>query len=873
MGLQELLTPPMRRMVAVAAAIFLAGLAATFAARTLAVHLIAAETQRRFNADAGETTAAVGERLRAHAEVLVSMQGLYASVGRVSRAQFQRYVDVLDLGRRYPGFQALQVLRAVRPEDLDAFIAEVRSDTSIDPLGQPDFTIRPEGQRPTYNVIELVEPMRGNENSFGFDAGANPLQLDSLRRAAESGRIVATPPVRLVQDMSGGQGFILRAPIYRVGEPVQTVTQRNAALRGFAAAVYRVNDLMRGVLDARSLQEMHIRIVDRGYARPSAEGVMTNEPEDPAAAATLMYDSQEPNLRLVTPVATSPLGVSAERSLVVGERVWLVQFAARPGSSYQADPVVPNLVLGSGSVISLLVALLSVIVMRTRRLSGSLSALDAEQRALVENPLAGILFTDGRRLLRGNRRIAELCGLAPETLAGLDIEALVATPQDAAAFDAALARIKDGGAASLELQMRRADGTAFPVDAYGRPLVAGARLGRGEILWVIQDKTDALLVEAERRDHARELQQANARLTASLRAAEARTQEIALLTELSGILQSCQKREEIFAAVQGYATRLFPDEAGALYVLNEARNLVTIGTRWGALQAGSASFHPDACWALRRGQTFPVSEASRGLVCDHVAAACEVPPARCICQPLIAQNNLLGLLYREPGEGACDASAQQLATMLAEQVSLAIANIELREQLRSQALRDPLTGLHNRRFLEEALTRETARSARSGKPLALALLDLDNFKHINDTRSHEAGDAVLRGMGEILRRTLRKGDIAGRFGGEEFLVLLPETGPEAAKTCMTALLNAVREMRVPWSGGMLEGITASIGLAVLPVHVDRGEALIAAADAALYQAKGQGRDRVAVSDRSAAPLLAPIEQAGRNEGPHRAAAS
>lgn len=870
MALQDLLTPPKRRMIAVAAAIFLAGLAATFAARTLATRLIAAETQRRFTADATETTSAIGERLRAHAEVLVSMQGLYASVGRVNRAQFQRYVDVLDLARRYPGFQALQALRAVRPQDLDAFVEEVRSDTSIDPQGQPDFALRPEGQRPAYYAIELVEPMRGNENAFGFDAGANPLQLDSLRRAAESGRIVATPPVRLVQDTSGGQGFILRAPIYRVGEPIQTVAQRNAALRGFAAAVYRVNDLMRGVLDARSLQETHIRIVDRGYARPSSEGVMTNEPEDPAATATLMYDSQEPNLRLVTPVATSPLGISAERSLVVGERLWLVQFAARAGSSYQADPVVPNLVLGSGTVISLLVALLSGIVMRSRRLSGSLSALDAEQRALVENPLAGILFTDGRKVLRGNRRIAELCGLAPEGLAGLDIDALVAMPRDAAAFDAALAKVKGGGAASVELHLRRAGGAPFLVDAYGRPLIAGARHGRGEILWVIQDKTDALLVEAERRGHARELQNANERLIASLQAAEARTQEIALLTELSGILQSCQKPEEIFAAVQGYATRLFPAEAGALYVLNEARNLVTIGARWGALEAASPSFHPDACWALRRGQTFPVSEASRGLVCDHVAAGCEVPPARCICQPLIAQNNLLGLLYREAGEDGCDASAQQLATMLAEQVSLAIANIELREQLRSQALRDPLTGLHNRRFLEEALTRETARSTRSGKPLALAILDLDNFKHINDTRSHEAGDAVLRGMGEILRRTLRKSDIAGRYGGEEFLVLLPESDLDAARTCMTNLLHAVRAMRVPWSGGMLEGVTASIGLAVLPLHVDRGEALIAAADAALYQAKGQGRDRVAVSDRLAAPLLAPIEDAG---GPRPAAAA
>lgn len=854
MNPRNLLTSPMRRPVIIAIAVFVAGLVTTFMVQSAAERLIAADMQRRFTADAAETTSAIGERLRAHAEVLVSMQGLYASVGSVDRAQFRRYVDVLDLKRRYPGFQGLQALRHVTPGELDRFVAEVRADTSLDPRGQPSFAVHPEGQRPTYNVVEAVEPPQGNESSVGFDAGANPVQLDSLRRAAESGRIVATPPVTLVQDSSGGQGFIMRAPIYRVDEPVQTAAQRRAALRGFAAAVYRVNDLMRGVLDVRSLQRMHIRVVDRGYAKATPDGVITDEPEDPSGTATLMYDSLEPNLRLVTPVATAAHGISAERLLVVGERVWLVQFAARPGSGYEPDQVLSHLVLASGSIISLLAALLALIVMRSRRLSGNLTELDAEQRALVENPLAGILFTDGRKVLRGNRRIAELCGLASEQLPGLDIGALITEPDSTAAFDTALAKIRSSGAAGVELHLRRADGTAFLVDAYGRPLIAGVRNSPSGILWVIQDKTDALLVEEERRGHARELQVANERLTASLHDAEARTEEIELLTELSGILQSCQKAEEVFAAVQSYASRLFPTEAGALYVINETRDLVVRGARWGDLKADAASFHPDECWALRRGQTFPLSEASRGLSCCHVAACCTTPPAGFVCHPLIAQNNLLGLLYRESGKAVIDASAQQLATMLAEQVSLAIANIELREQLRSQALRDPLTGLHNRRFLEDALAREIARSARSGKPLALAILDLDNFKRINDSYSHEAGDAVLRHIGEILRKTTRKSDVVGRFGGEEFLLLLPEAGLDVATKRLGEVLDAVRGMRVSWSGAPLNGITASIGLAVLPLHDSRGDGLIAAADAALYQAKGQGRDRLVVSDRIADPL-------------------
>lgn len=847
MALRNLLPAGTRRNTVVAAIILLAGLATTFAARTLSERMIAADMHHRFDGDAADLTAGISTRLRMHAEILVSMQGLYASIGRVDRAQFRRYIDVLDLGRRYPGFQALQSLRHVTPANLDAFVAEVRGDTSIDPAGQPDFSVRPPGQRAAYDVIEFVEPMRGNEKSLGFDAGANPAQLDSLRRTAETGRIVATPPVNLVQDTTGGLGFILRAPIYRSGEPTQTITQRNAALLGFVASVYRMNDLMRGVLDARTLQDMHIQVVDRGYARATAEGVMTDEPESQAAPATFMYDSQEPNLSVVSPVSTSPLGIDAERSLVVGERVWRVLFTARPGSIYQLDHMVPNLVFASGTVISLLLALLAVLVMRSRRLSGNFSALDAEQRALVDNPLAGILFTEGRRILRGNRRIAELCDTSLDALPDSMIDALLASEADSDAFSAALARIRDSAMATeVELHLRRKDGTTLLIDAYGKPLGSGGRHGPGEVLWVIRDKTDALLVEAERRDHAIALQGANDQLTTSLQAAEVRAREIALLSELSGVLQSCQSRDEIFAAVQTYAGFLFPTEGGAFYVLNDARDCVERGAQWGTLTSDMASFPVDDCWALRRGTTFPISEASQGLICTHAGACASEGGPGFICQPLIAQNNLLGLLYRERMPHA-SAGADQLGTMLAEQVSLAVASLELREQLRSQAIRDPLTDLYNRRYLEDALMREVARSVRDGKPLALAILDVDHFKRINDTHGHAAGDAVLRGLGRLLRETVRETDIVGRLGGEEFLLLLPGLSLEAAEQRASQVLDGVRRLQVMRQGGTVDGITASIGLAVMPLHAFTGDALMAAADEALYRAKGQGRDRIVIA--------------------------
>lgn len=841
----DLFAPPRRRALLLSAVVLAAGLAASLAGQRLAEHFMFANAQARFATDAAAMSTDVSERLRTHSEVLVAMQGLYATVGRIDRAQFQRYVDTLDLMRRHPGFDSLEVLRRVTPDQLDAFLDEVRNDHSLADRNVADYRVRPPGPRPIYYPIEFVEPLRGNEAVLGFDPGSNPEELDSLNRATDTGRIVATPPVKLVQDQSGGLGFILRVPIYRTGQVVQTVEQRQANLRGYAAAVYRMNDLMRGVLDARTLQQMIIRVVDVGYAKLSAEGIPTWEPEDPEAAGALMFDSREPNLRLVTPVASVPIGISAERSLVVGDRLWRLHFAARAGSVYEVDRLTPRLVLAGGSVISLLLALVTFVSLRASRLSGHLSALDAEQRALVENPLAGILFLRGRTVVRGNRRLAALCDLEPESLGGRDVETLLAGPQDVAAFDALLSAVQAGQTSHGGLHLMGAEGAPVPVDAFARPLREG-RTGGGTTLWVLQDKTDALKHEAERLEHEQALRNANARLTGLLGAAEARAGEIALLTELSGVLQSCHSLDEVFRSVSTYAARLFPQEAGALYVLNKARDQVVRGARWGVLKADVAAFAPDDCWGLRRGRLFPESEASRGLVCTHVSGGCGEAAPDYVCQPLFAQNTLLGLLYREtPAVG--DAPVQQLATMLAEQVSLAIANIELREQLRGQALRDPLTGLANRRFLEGALAQEGASSLRSGRPLALALLDLDLFKQINDTHSHEAGDAVLRAMGEVLKEQTRSSDIVGRYGGEEFLVLLPDTGLDGAVAVANHLLEAVRRLTVLWPGGVLDRVTVSIGVAVFPLHVQRVDDLVAAADAALYRAKAEGRDRMVVS--------------------------
>jgi diguanylate cyclase (GGDEF)-like protein len=193
---------------------------------------------------------------------------------------------------------------------------------------------------------------------------------------------------------------------------------------------------------------------------------------------------------------------------------------------------------------------------------------------------------------------------------------------------------------------------------------------------------------------------------------------------------------------------------------------------------------------------------------------------------------------------------RDMARALADQIALAISNIRLRETLHRQSIRDPLTGLFNRRYLEESLQREVARAERTARPLALLMLDVDHFKRFNDSYGHEAGDAVLRALGRLLRQSVREGDIACRFGGEEFVVLLPEATLETAQERAERIRDEARRIRIHREGRYLDPVSVSFGVAIYPDHGVSAETLLAAADAALYRAKSSGRDRVMVSLRA-----------------------
>ncbi len=174
--------------------------------------------------------------------------------------------------------------------------------------------------------------------------------------------------------------------------------------------------------------------------------------------------------------------------------------------------------------------------------------------------------------------------------------------------------------------------------------------------------------------------------------------------------------------------------------------------------------------------------------------------------------------------------------------------------LRRQALRDPLTGLFNRRFFDAGLEQEIMRSRRSGNPVSLLILDIDHFKNYNDEFGHDAGDAVLRAIGQSLQTQVRGSDVACRFGGEEFVILMPNAPLDSAKERGKQILEAIRGLEIPYQGHLLPVVTASLGVAAFPSHARDAEGILEAADNALYMAKRTGRDRMVVSGEAEAAV-------------------
>jgi diguanylate cyclase (GGDEF)-like protein/PAS domain S-box-containing protein len=404
--------------------------------------------------------------------------------------------------------------------------------------------------------------------------------------------------------------------------------------------------------------------------------------------------------------------------------------------------------------------------------------------------------------------------------------------------------LRNLGFVIIQTIQRRKDGSTFPVEM-SMKLV---HLDRNYVVCALRDISERKQMESA-------LEEATAKLRIALAESEEQAREAIKLTELVDILQSCQTAEEAYQIIERTLPATLSSPAGALCMTTPSRNLVEVKATWGDTVVTEKAFAPDDCWALRRGKIHRVNDAASPLRCAHVS---ESLAGGYLCVPLAAQGETLGVLCLEnpsqspnPPLGSPEHQTEALArqaSAVAERISLVLANLRVREVLRNQSIRDPLTGLFNRRFMEESLEREVRRAARNKEGVALLMLDLDHFKLFNDTFGHQAGDVLLRGFGDFLSQGTRGQDVACRYGGEEFLIVLSGASIDAACKRAELLREDLKQLTVRHAGQVLGRVTVSIGVSAFPGHGATVEELVRAADKALYRAKEEGRDRVVVAD-------------------------
>lgn len=367
----------------------------------------------------------------------------------------------------------------------------------------------------------------------------------------------------------------------------------------------------------------------------------------------------------------------------------------------------------------------------------------------------------------------------------------------------------------------------------------------------MQQEVYRLNAELEQRvdQRTQELQDTEDRLRGSLGELQLYTSRVETVNKLVQLLQSCLTLDEAYKQASHVLQNFFPE--GTLLMLNPSRNLLDVTASWGKASGRPGPFSPESCWALRKGRPHVVEPGNFSLLCSHIDPDLA---ASHICVPMVAQGESLGVLTVTdlclPNIAADPRKLQrmqELANSLGEQISLAFANLMLRETLKYQSVRDPLTNLFNRRHMEEALQRELLRSERNGNPVAILMADLDRFKQFNDSFGHEAGDALLRDLGALLAAEIRGGDVACRYGGEEFLLILTDTDLPTACERAEKLQEQVRNLQVRYRGETLRRITMSIGVSGFPRHGANASQIVTAADRALYQAKAAGRDCVVVA--------------------------
>jgi diguanylate cyclase (GGDEF)-like protein/PAS domain S-box-containing protein len=700
----------------------------------------------------------------------------------------------------------------------------------------------------TGTVLLAGAAIRGALHRAGPFAGATPnetlLLLQSFLGIVSVMALVVAAQVR--------QSRSIATELHAVREDLERRVEERTRVLSSAAAERRrsdekFHDLLEAAPDAMVIADPEGRIVqvnartEMMFGAPRTE-LLGGRIDDLLAER---YRGPSGGLRDSGPI-TARLRSMGEGGELFGQR--------RDGSEFPIDISVSPLETEQGTMLT------AAIRDITRRLQSEESV--ARLAAIVASSDDAIVSTDPEGVITSWNAAAErLLGYTVQEVLGRS-SAILAAPGVPGETERAekLKRLKQ---VRYDSRSMRKDGTVVDVGITSFPVRdrSGRTIGYSSIL---RDLTEQRRAEQER--HEKDALQSQVSELSS------RTHEISVLNELGDVLRSAVRPAEAYPVIPRFLRELFPGESGALYEFNEGHQLMETVMSWGDAPPQEDAFLPSECWGLRRGQTHLVDDPQGSMLCQHARAPMR-PGALCI--PLTARGKTLGLLHlmgapdgKAPSaEGAVAGEyRQRLAQTVAQQISSALFDLRLQETLRDQATRDPLTGLFNRRYMEETLHRELYRAARKKTRVGFVLFDLDHFKSYNDRHGHASGDAALREVSAFVQRHSRAEDIVCRYGGEEFLLVLSDCSSADLVRRAEQIRQGVKALRLEHNQRDLGTITLSAGVALFPDHGRTVDELFQVADAALYQAKKDGRDRVTIADALPSVMVPP--RPGERERQH-----
>jgi diguanylate cyclase (GGDEF)-like protein/PAS domain S-box-containing protein len=813
--------------------VFAAGTALSILLGVTAHSEIMRAAQQRFDAGAAELARKVEGRFDDYVAILEGIRARFNGP-RVTRRDFQNYVSGLNLARKYPGFQAVNYAPYVSAPDKSAFEEAVRHDLDLEPAIATRFAIDPPGDRPGYYPLTFVEPLKGHERLLGKDLGAMPNRGDALEQSRDSGGLASSGRRIRIAGRPDDVGLAMRLPVYRPDMPRNTVEQRRAAYEGSVGAGFSVALMMGDVLNGAG-KSVRLRLIDSNTsAAPIGSRIetrMLTEVPDANEQDLVLYDSTAAG-----PRANTPTG-GAERyhrmlAFDLGGHSWRVEVDQDASEIVsRLDRLTPWLIVLGGMTLS---ALLGIVLhaqttartraqllaaAMTRDLHRSEQQLEEAQRlaslgSWTLDPATGRLeCSDEARRLLGFKASAEV-----------DLQTMLkAVPQDERpAVERHIAQaLMSAQPTEFEHHVRLPEGserwlhvTAHRYEEDARPLVLGA----------VRDDT-------QRRKIAQRLQLEHEIARLLLSDGEATTViERALRAIGTHLRWSCATLWKVHEDGLARCTGAWHAEGDAALesFIRMSRTL---------------QYQPDegslgSAWALGQPVRVDLAHGGEEFTRDALARQCGLCVGLVVPMTSAHSSAALELFSRDP-YAADDDALDSLRV-----ISLQLTQYEQRKQaehdLRHLARHDPLTGLLNRAALQGELTGAIHRSKRRQRRFAVMFIDLDRFKHINDTLGHGIGDAMIKMCAERLKSRLRAGDMVARFGGDEFVLVLEDlssVGDAAAVAqkmqacCAEPFIIEAHELHVG----------SSIGISVYPEDGTDTETLLKNADLAMYRAKDSGR--------------------------------